>query len=87
MKNHTKNASKSDENFLNDLIRPYTDAARIQGPNGTEYHLDKTRTSKILAGKLDVPRKLRAALERYGIEDAVALNFPAFVEENLEARH
>lgn len=87
MKPYAKNPSKSNEDFLNDLIRPYIDAARIKGPDDTEFHLDKSRTSKLLAGKLEVPEKLREALERYGLEDAVAHNFELFVEEILEDSH
>lgn len=87
MKAYLRNPSKSDEDFLNELIRPYIDAARIKGPGGIEFHLDKGRTSKLLGQKIEVPEKLRKSLERYGLEEAVAQNFAPFVEDCLEESH
>ena len=81
-----KDISKSNEDFLNDLVRPYIEAARITGPHGAEFRFDKTRTSKLLAGKMDVPAKLRNGLERYAIEEAVLPNMEVFVDDCLEPR-
>lgn len=67
-------------------MRPYIEAARITGPHGTEFSFDKTRTSKLLAGKVDAPAKLRNGLERYAIEDAVLPNMEAFVDDCVELR-
>lgn len=81
---HTRFKSKSNELFLNELIEPYVEAAHVKGPGGTEYHLDKAQTSRLLSGKQDVPNKLRRDLERFGIEDEVGRNFGVFIEDHLE---
>lgn len=57
------------------------EAGRVKARGGKPFELDKSRTSKVLNGKADVPRDLRNALKRFGIEDETAKCFDAFLSE------
>ena len=79
------NQAVSDEDFLNALIRPYVVAARVRGRgDAEEYHLDKSRTSRVLAGKADVPTALRKMIAQYGLEGRVARECGLLFEETLD---
>ena len=80
------NHAVSDEEFLNALIRPYVAAAHVKGRGGTEYSLDKSRTSRILAGKADVPVALRKVIAQYKLEERVAKECDLLFEEILDVR-
>lgn len=69
------------------MLEPYVQEGRIKGRGGAAFHLDKHRTSKILNGKADVPKQLRKALARVGLEDRVAVAFQPFLEEYLDANY
>ena len=81
------NQAISDEKFLNSLIRPYVVAARVKGRgNAIEYKLDKSRTSRILAGKADVPVALRKVIAQYGLEERIAKECDLLFEEVLNGK-
>lgn len=81
MKAHTLNPAKSDEKFLEELLDGYVQAARIRARDGSEFHLNKARTSKLLGGKANVPEALLAGTELFGIEDATADKMDAYVQD------
>ncbi len=62
-------------------MEPLVEAGRVKARGGKPFELDKSRTSKILNGRADVPKALRDALKRFGIEDETANCFEAFLAE------
>ncbi len=73
--------SISDKDYLNAFLEPVVDAGRIKARGGKPFELDKSRTSRILGGKADVPRALRKALSRFGLEAETAKCFDAFLSD------
>ena len=76
--------SAANEVFLNCLLSPVVEAGRVRNKNGDEFDLDKTRTSKILQQKADVPLALRAVLEQYQIRDKIRDGMSLFIEDAME---
>lgn len=76
--------SISDKEFLNAFLEPIVEAGRVTARGGKPFELDKSRTSKILNGRADVPKALRDALKRFGIEDETAKCFDAFLSEHFD---
>ena len=77
-------SSLSEEAFLNAILEPYVEAGHVKQRGGKPFSLDKSRTSKVLNGRCDVPLELRKALVRYGIEKATANGFEAIFEDCLD---
>ena len=84
IKSSARNTAISDEEILNAFLFPYVMAGNIKNKNGEEFHLDKSRTSKIMNQKDDVPTKLRETLSIYGIADKTREEMPVFVEDYLD---
>lgn len=78
-------SSITDESFLNALLEPIVQAGNVKAKMGVEFRLDKSRTSKILSGKADVPKQLKKPLGRIDIEEKVAECFGPFLEECFDA--
>lgn len=81
VKGHAANRAMTDESFLNAALAPYVHAGRIKNRFGGEYVLDKSRASKLLSGREDVPRALRNELGRVGLLGTVAEGFSDFVTD------
>lgn len=79
--------SVSDEEFLNALLEPLVEAGKVNSRSSKQFHLDKARTSKVMNGKVDVPKVLRNALKRLGIEDETAKCFDSFLQEYFEVSY
>lgn len=69
----------TDEDWLNALLQPFTSAGNVKGTNGEEYHIDKCKTSRLINGKDEVPKKLRKPLGRMGIKEETALGMSDFL--------
>ena len=85
LKRYALDPSISDVAFLNGLIESYVDSERVKDRNGNPLSLDKSRVSKLLSGREDVPRALRAPLPRYGVLERTESGLETFVEEFLDA--
>ena len=85
LKRHALDPSISDVAFLNGLIESYVDSERVKDRNGNRLSLDKSRVSRLLSGREDVPRALRAPLPRYGILERTGSGLEPFVEEYIDA--
>lgn len=83
-KSYALDASVSDEAFLNALLEPLVSAGRIKARGGRQFELDKSRTSRVVNGRCDVPLALRKALPRYGIEVSTAKGFGPFLAEFMD---
>lgn len=85
LKRYALDPSISDVAFLNGLIESYVDSERVKDRNGNPLSLNKSRVSKLLSGREDVPRALRAPLPRYGVLERTESGLEPFVEEFLDA--
>lgn len=83
-KAYALDTSVSDEAFLNAMLEPLVIAGRVRARGGKPFELDKSRTSRIMNGRCDVPIALRKALPRYGIEKSTAEGFGPFLEEHMD---
>ena len=78
------NENISDEEFVRELFTPLIEAGNVKDKNGSLLDLDKTRVSKLLAGKDDVPGAMRRALSMYNIEDSIEDKFDYFFSDILD---
>lgn len=78
------NENISDEEFVRELFNPLIEAGNVKDKNGSQLDLDKTRVSRLLAGKDDVPGAMRKALSIYNIEDSLEDGFDCFVNDILD---
>ena len=83
LKKCSKNKKISDEEFVRQLLSTIVIPAKITLKNGEEFDLNKSRVSRLLSGKDDVPTALREALMKYKIEDKIKEEFPCFCEDYL----
>lgn len=74
----------SDAEFLNAFLEAYVQEGRVKAKMGSEFVLDKYRTSKLLSGKIDVPKQLKKPLAQWGIEERTAKAFEPFLEEYFD---
>ena len=77
------NPSISNEKFLNAFLEPYVEAGRVKARGGSDFYLDKHRTSKILSGEADVPLALRNVRLQHGLEDRVSKDCAILWDETL----
>lgn len=66
------------------MLESIVQAGNVKAKMGAEFKLDKSRTSKILSGKADIPKQLKKPLGRIGIEEKVAEGFESFLEESFD---
>lgn len=84
LKRHALDPSISDVTFLDGLIDSYVESERVKDRKGNPLSLDKSRVSKLLSGREDVPRALRAPLARYGIYERTESGLEPFVEDFID---
>ncbi len=85
IKKHLKNPSISDEDLVNVIIDNEVAAASItKRGSGDSYSLDKTRASRIINNKADIPSSLRKAIQYLGIQDDIIDNFKYFFEDYID---
>lgn len=84
VKGYALNASASNEALLNNLLRPYAEAARVNSRDGEEFRLNKSQVSRLMNGRMDVLNGLRAALGRYGLEDEISTLFEDVLGEFID---
>ncbi len=77
------NPSISNERFLNAFLEPYVEAGRVKARGGSDFCLDKHRTSRILNGEADVPQALRKVGLQHGLESRVAEECAVLWDETL----
>lgn len=74
----------SNERLFNEMVQPLLRLDGAHNKNGDPIHFDKSRTSRILAGKDDVPTVLRAAAEHIEIPKRLAREYEDFVNALLD---
>lgn len=77
------NPSISNEKFLNAFLEPYVEGGRVVARGGSDFYLDKHRTSKILNCEADVPLALRKVNLQHGLEGRVADGCAVLWDETL----
>lgn len=83
LKKYAKNQNMSDEDFLNEFLSPVV-ARKIINKNGELFYLNKSRTSKVLAQKEDVPSCLRMAIGKSDIKQKAVEKMPDFINKCLD---
>ena len=83
LKKCSKNRMISDEEFVRELFNTIVIPADITNKNGEIFDLNKSRVSRLLSGKDDVPSALREALMQDGIEDKIKDEFQCFCDDYL----
>ena len=80
MKKRRMYTDVSDEEFLNEILRPVVETANIRDNTGELLWIDKTRVSKILHHEDNIPRKIKSCLPRYGLKEALLPDYAGFLE-------
>lgn len=73
----------SDEEFVENLLYPLVENEDIRDKDGNEYHLDKSRVSRLLNHRDDIPEALRKPFEKIGVEERISSDFEVFCETCL----
>lgn len=88
MKKYAINSSISNEDFTRELFAPFVTAGNVKDKNGELLELNKSRVSRLLAGKDDVPSAMRNVLSMLDIAEGTAEGFSDFLADNIDAhRH
>ena len=76
--------SMSDEEFLRELLDPFIECGNIKNRKGDKLDIDKTRTSRIMNNKENVPFAIKKAISKIEYENNVNEEIGYFVEEILD---
>ena len=88
MKKYAINRNISNEDFTRELFAPFVTAGNVKDKNGELLELNKSRVSRLLAQKDDVPSEMRKALYMLDIVERTAEGFADFLTDNIDAhRH
>ena len=79
-----KNTNISDEEFVRELFNPLIISGNVKDKNDSQLELDKSRVSRLLAQKDNVPGAMKKALEIYNIEDSLEEEFEYFINDYLD---
>lgn len=85
LKKAAKNSRMSNEEFVRAVFDTLILSANIKNQHGDPLDLDKSRISKILSQKDDVPSAMKDALMDKGIEDTIRDSFKKFIKEYLNS--
>lgn len=85
MKKYAINRSISNEDFTRELFAPFVTAGNVKDKNGELLELNKSRVSRLLAQKDDVPSAMRNALSMLNITEKTAKGFSDFLADNIDA--
>ena len=78
------NENVSDVKFVEDLFNPLIEAGNVKDKTGAPLELDKTRVSRILTQKDDVPGAMRNALSIYNLDEGLEDGFDYLVKDVLD---
>lgn len=84
VKRYAINPSSSDEDFIREMLTPLVTEVRVKNRFGKSLELDKTRVSRLLNQKDDVPSALRNALSILGVEQRIACGIQDFLSDFIE---
>ncbi len=85
MKKYAINRNMSNEDFTRELFTPFVTAGNVKDKNGELLELNKSRVSRLLAQKDDVPSAMRNALSMLDIAERTAESFADFLTDNIDA--
>ena len=84
LKKAALNENVSDVKFVEDVFNPLIEAGNVKDKTGAPLALDKTRVSRLLAGKDDVPGAMRNALAIFNLEEGLEDGFDYLVKDVLD---
>ena len=85
MKKYAINRRVSNEDFTRELFAPFVTAGNVKDKNGELLELNKSRVSRLLTQKDDVPSAMRNALSMLNITEKTAEGFSDFLADNIDA--
>ena len=74
----------SQEEFVDNLLYALVENENIKDKEGNDFHLDKTRVSRIVNHKDDTPEALRKPLNKFNIEERLESDFDVFIESYID---
>lgn len=83
LKRYAKNPSESMEDFARSFLDTYVKAGNILNKKGYLYDFDKTRISRLLNHKDDIPSAFREALDDETMKRNMEKSFPKTIEIEL----
>ena len=85
MKKYAINRNVSNEDFVRELFLPFVTAGNVKDKNGELLELNKSRVSRLLSQKDDVPQAMRNALSMFNIVERTVEGFADFLADNIDA--
>ena len=87
LKPYCINKSISNETLVNEPIEIIIERAKLKkekgASKGESLHYEMTEASRILNNHLELPDKMREALELFGMEESIIEEFDAFYEIHI----
>lgn|GEM_PF-7103001 len=77
----------SDEILINKLFDTVSEPINLTNKNGEEYYINKETTSNILTRKEEIPLKIKNAIIRKDLVDAITDGIIDFVNEDIEEKN
>lgn len=74
----------NDESFVREFFSPYIQAGMVKDKKNNELELDKSRVSRLITQKDDVPVSMKNALSVFGLKDNLKSNFSAFIDDYFD---
>ena len=84
VKKYVINSCMNDESFVREFFSPYIQAGMVKDKKNNELELDKSRVSRLITQKDDVPVSMRNALSVFGLKDNLKSNFSAFIDDYFD---
>ena len=84
LKQCANDTAMSDEEFVRNLLYPYISTANIKDKEKNPLDLNKSRVSRLLSQKDDVPTAIRNSLVIYGVFEDTKEPFSNFIEDYLD---
>lgn len=84
MKKYAINRNISNEDFVCELFAPFVTAGNVKDKNGELLELNKSRVSRLLSQKDDVPQAMRNALSMLNIAERTVEGFADFLSDNID---
>ena len=85
VKKYVVNNRMNDESFVREFFSPYIQAGMVKDKNNNELELDKSRVSRLITQKDDVPASMKNALSVLDFKEKLASNFSTFIEDYFDS--
>lgn len=84
VKKYVINNRMNDESFVREFFSPYIQAGMVKDKKKNELELDKSRVSRLITQKDDVPASMKNALSVLDLKNKLTSNFSTFIEDYFD---